>query len=240
MILLSICAVLIVTAGVLGWLIWNGTILLNNPSPAVYPVRGVDVSAHQGEINWELLSQNIDFAFIKATEGSSFTDKQFSYNDSEAQRCGLRVGAYHFFSYDSSGEAQAAHFISTVEKRPDMLPPVIDVEFYGDYNQKPADPAAAKAQLTIMIRLLREHYGLSPILYATERSYRLYLENDYAECDIWIRNIITEPKLPDGREWTFWQYTDRAVLKGYNGPEKYIDINVFNGSSEDFQAYGKS
>ena len=72
---------------------------------------------------------------------------------------------------------------------------------------------------------------------STERSYRLYLSGDYEEYDIWIRNVITEPSLSDGREWTFWQYTDREVLDGYIGDEEHIDVNVFNGSSEEFEAY---
>ena len=43
-----------------------------------YPVKGVDVSAHQKEIDWRgLASEDISFAFIKATEGSSHVDKNF-------------------------------------------------------------------------------------------------------------------------------------------------------------------
>ena len=57
---------LLFTAGCLAFaLVWNGTILLNNPSEEKYPVRGVDVSAYQGEIDWQTLAaQDIDFAFI--------------------------------------------------------------------------------------------------------------------------------------------------------------------------------
>ena len=76
---------------------------------------GIDVSAYQGEIDWQILSKNnIFFAYIKATEGSSFVDKNFAYNFSEAQKTDLHVGAYHFFSYDSSGEIQAQNFIENV------------------------------------------------------------------------------------------------------------------------------
>ncbi len=53
-------------------LFWNGVVLLNNPSTTEYPVRGVDVSSYQGEIDWQVLSsQQISFVFIKATEGST-------------------------------------------------------------------------------------------------------------------------------------------------------------------------
>lgn len=65
--------------------VWNGIIILNGFFANKYSVRGIDVSSYQGEINWKTLSdQNISFAFIKATEGSSFVDKDFAYNFEEA------------------------------------------------------------------------------------------------------------------------------------------------------------
>lgn len=89
-------------------MVYNGIIWFNNPSEEEFPVRGIDVSEYQGEIDWKTLSkQNIDFVFIKATEGSGYTDSCFVYNFDEAQKTDLRVGAYHFFSYDSEGAAQA-------------------------------------------------------------------------------------------------------------------------------------
>lgn len=219
-------------------LFYNGIILLNNPSEDKYPIRGVDVSSYQGDIDWHKLSeQNIQFAFIKATEGSGFTDKKFSYNFSEALKTKLKVGAYHFFSYDSLGAAQAENFIKTVPKAKDMLPPVIDVEFYGDKKENLPDKEKTDKELSIMIKMLKEHYELTPIIYATEKSYELYIEDLYSECDIWIRNVFFSPDLSDGRNWTFWQYTDKAELKGYSGDEKFIDMNVFNGSTEDFEKY---
>lgn len=60
----------------------------------------------------------------------------------EALQTGLRVGAYHFFSYDSSGATQADNFIATVSKITNMLPPVVDVEFYGDKHRNLPDSSA--------------------------------------------------------------------------------------------------
>lgn len=88
-----------------------------------------------------------------------------------------------------------------------------------------------------MLVLLEEHYKQKPIIYATEKSYELYLSNDYKEYDIWIRNVVSKPKIYDKRPWTFWQYTNRERLKGYNGKDKYIDVNVFNGNAQEFSAY---
>ena len=124
--------ILISLAGFLALLLYLGIVHINNPSKVKYPVAGVDVSAYQGRVDWDILSeQNIDFAYIKATEGSTFKDSCFEYNWKEASKTDLRIGAYHFFSFESSGEKQATNFIDSVDAIPEMLPPVIDVEYYG-------------------------------------------------------------------------------------------------------------
>lgn len=233
-----VVAVLLVAGIALLALVWNGVLLLNGYAAKSYPVHGVDVSVYQGDIDWDTLSrQGISFAFIKATEGSSLVDPNFARNFEAAQQTSLAVGAYHFFSYDSPGETQAHNFIRTVTPFEGMLPPVIDVEFYGDKEKNPPERSAVATQLKTLLALLEEHYGQKPILYATEKSYRLYLSDDYADYDIWIRDVITRPTLSDDRSWTFWQYTNRERLDGYRGEETYIDKNVFCGSEEDFAAY---
>ena len=219
-------------------LVWNGKIVPNRLFAAPYPVKGVDVSSYQGVIDWKTLSaQDISFVFIKATEGSTFVDNNFAYNYSEARKTGLRVGAYHFFSYDSEGRTQADNFIQTVERFEGMLPPVIDLEFYGDKRQNPPLQADVRRELDVFIDKVTEYYGMKPIIYATEKSYSLYLDGAYEDYDIWIRNVYIPPGLSNGRNWTFWQYTDKGYLEGYQGVEKYIDINVFCGTREEFQAY---
>lgn len=222
-------------------LVWNGIILLNGYKAANYDVKGIDVSAYQGEIDWKTLANNeLSFVFIKATEGSSFVDQRFAYNFEEAKKTPLAVGAYHFFSYDSKGKTQAENFIKNVVPFEGMLPPVIDLEFYGGNEKNPPLRSDVEPELKAMLDLLTEHYKQKPIIYATEKSYELYLSGDYKEYDIWIRNVISSPKISDERSWTFWQYTNRGRLKGYNGKEKYIDINVFCEKKTDFTEYLKN
>ena len=209
--ILAVLSVLAISASILALLFWNGEILINNPDHEKYPVRGVDVSAYQGEIDWlTLASQDIDFAFIKATEGSGFTDKRFAYNHSEALKTNLRVGAYHFFSFESGGATQAENFIKAVPKTENMLPPVVDVEFYGNFSAKNADKDAITSELTIMINALYEHYGMHPIIYTAEEEYALFIEGGFESNPIWIRGVYSKPQLSDGRVWTFWQFTNRA------------------------------
>ena len=220
-------------------LFFNGFMQIN-PSKEEYSVRGVDVSSYQGKIDWQTLSeQGIDFAFIKATEGSSFADRNFEYNCKEVQKTPLRWGAYHFFSYDSSGDTQADNFIQTVPIVENMLPPVIDLEFYGKYNDSPKSRDEVAKELQTMLDRLEAHYHIKPVIYATARSYSTYLSGEYADYDIWIRNTLAVPQFADGRKWTFWQYSDKGELDGYSGEEKYIDMNIFNGTHEEFQNYAK-
>lgn len=89
-------------AAVLVLLVWRGAIQLNHPSDAEYPVRGVDVSHYQGEIDFARLEQQgMRFAFVKATEGSNHVDEMLAQNLAAVQKSGMRFGFYHFFSYDS-------------------------------------------------------------------------------------------------------------------------------------------
>ncbi len=233
-------AIVVVIATIMLICVWNGVILLNNPNRSDYPIRGVDVSCYQGDIDWQLLSKqnDISFVFIKATEGSSFVDPKFEYNYSETQKTDLRIGAYHFFSFDSSGKTQAENFINTVDKTDNMLPPVIDLEFYGDKAKNPPSREIVHTQLNDMLIILEKHYGIKPIIYVTKESYSLYVEGYYDDYDIWYRSVYTKSNLPDARQWTFWQYTNRARLDGYNGKEKYIDMNVFYGDKSTFEKYG--
>jgi lysozyme len=232
--LLLVCALLLIL------LLWfEGIIIPNAISAKLYSVKGVDVSSYQGEIEWdELQIQDIRFAFIKATEGSNFVDNYFVENWKEAEKTTLRIGAYHFFSFDSAGKTQAQKFIQTVPNTIQALPPVIDVEFYGDKEKNPPEHSKVQKELHSMVEMLEKHYGKGVILYTTKEVYELYIKNSFAQCDIWIRDVFTKPTLSDNRNWIFWQYTDRERLEGYSGDEMFIDVNVFYGDEEEFAEYG--
>ena len=218
-------------------LIYTGIIWPNTPSKRRYPVRGVDVSHYQGEIDWDMLAgQDIDFAFIKATEGSSYQDSRFIHNWEHAAKTDLYIGAYHFFSNGSSGKSQADNYINTVPKKEEILPPVVDVEVCVDDNNESAI-LDVREKLTELLLVLEDHYGVKPVIYVTKETYFLYITDAYTGYDIWIRSLLTKPRLPDKRDWTFWQYSNRGRLCGYSGDERYIDLNVFNGTLEDFYAY---
>ena len=210
---------------------WRGLILLpHEADPDQWEIFGVDVSSYQGEVDWSALAeQGVDFAFVKATEGSMLQDRQFAANWAGARAAGVIVGAYHFLSYDSPGETQADNFISAVPVSEGALPPVVDIEFYGAYLEHPPEKDQVRAILDPLLERLEEHYGVRPILYVTYRSYYRYLAGDYGDYPIWCSSPTVFPLLPG---WDFWQYSHTGRLEGYRGSQQYIDLNVFRGSRE--------
>lgn len=242
----NILAIIFVLVGILiiiGILIYDGYIIPTKLEAEKYEIRGVDVSEYQGEIDWKTLSsQDIDFAFIKATEGSSYKDPYFTKNYEQLNETNLLVGAYHFFSFDSSGEEQAKNYIETVGtvEEDKIILPIVDFEFYGDKEKNLPNKEDAQKELQELLNKMEKKYKIKPLIYATKKAYDIYIKDNFTDYDIWIRNILTEPSLEENRKWTFWQYTGRARLNGYDGKEKFIDLNVFNGSKEDFENYIES
>src|SRR5207302_8396959 len=104
-----------------------------------FPVRGVDVSHHQGFVGWfEASLHDVKFAYIKATEGTDYRDPQFLYNWSQCPYDGIARGAYHFFNFCAPGKAQARNFLQVVPADPKALPPALDLEFSGNCRRTPS------------------------------------------------------------------------------------------------------
>lgn len=219
-----------------GYLVFAGYICINYPSERRFPIRGIDISRHQGDIDWKKVSEtDLDFVYIKATEGRTYQDKNFTQNWEGARSAGMVTGAYHFFTFNSDGHQQANNFISTVPVCEDTLPPVIDIEFHGNSSTIP-DRQAFRVQLDAFISDITRHYGVSPILYVMDDSYEMYILGGYPEHPIWYRDILSAPHLKDKRDWLFWQYSDRGRIAGISGP---VDLDVFKGSRDQFDTFCK-
>ena len=214
-------------------LLYAGILQINHPSAEKFPVKGVDVSSYQGDIDWKTLSdQGIRFAYIKATEGSSMEDRCFCYNWSEAAKTDLRIGAYHFFSFETSGQTQAENYIRSVKAPETMLPPAADVEPYGKYTE--LTPTVLD-DLSVWLRTVETQYGIKPIIYTSNNFYSK-IKAAFPTYDIWIRSVYGVPSKQI--TWVFWQYSSRMRLDGYSGDERFIDMNVFAGTEEEFRQYG--
>ncbi|MDF7812236.1 GH25 family lysozyme [Hymenobacter sp. YC55] len=227
---------IIVTLGVLTIMsvivmFYKGLLRLNYPSYKEFPVQGIDISHHQGDINWDkLTNEKISFVFIKATEGGDYKDPKFQINWVNAKNAGLAVGAYHFYRLCKTGTEQADNFISTVPRNDGNLPPVIDLEFGGNCQTDKTDEIIIQ-EVQDYTDIVKEYYGQTPIFYVTIEFYEKYLQNRFTDYPIWIRDISTRPELPDRRSWVFWQFANRGHIEGIDG---YVDLNVFNGDKIEF------
>lgn len=202
-----------------------------HPDADRYPVRGIDVSHHQGVIDWpKVAGTGIAFAYIKATEGGDFSDRRFQHNRRGASAAGLRIGAYHFFTFCRPGIEQAAHFIATVPTDPDMLPPAVDLEFGGNCT-KSAHILDTDKELAAFLDIVEAHYGVKALLYATPEFYAAHLANKKIDNPLWLRSILFEPSY-NRHPWTLWQYHNRGRIAGIAGP---VDYNVFAASLQDFE-----
>ena len=223
---------LIAVIAVAVWLFLRGFVRFNYPSRADYPVHGVDVSHHQRRIDWEKLrAEGYAFAFIKATEGGDYRDPLFAANWQAAGRAGVVRAAYHFFTFCTAGEKQAANFLAVAPPAEGTLPPVVDVEYHGNCARPPPEDDI-RSQLAIFIERLEAAHSRRPIIYVTSRSYKEIVAAAFADYPMWARNIFLEPRLERGA-WTFWQYADRGRVDGVGG---LVDLDAFRGSEAEFRA----
>ena len=189
-------------------------------------IIGVDISSHQGNVDMKILKeQGIEFIYIKATEGSSFQDKNFSDNWQNAKNADLLSGAYHFFSYDSSGETQAENYINTVGDLKGRLIPAVDIEYYGDKENNPPKKEDVERELKAFSNIIEKEYGIKPLIYTTCGIYDKYIKGSFNEYKMWIASVYTPIYWNYRDDWYIWQYFNRGELDGYND-EKYIDLNI--------------
>jgi len=189
-------------------------------------LKGIDVSNHQGEIDWHILPHDkVNYVFIKATEGTTFNDLYFKNNWEKASEYNFLKGAYHFFTVGASGAEQAKSFIAQVPKEKNVLPPVIDLELLGN------DREAVIEEVRIFVDKLEDHYGVKPIFYVNKTTFQTYVEGVFDDYLLWYADYAPEPAL-DPSLWTFWQYTESGQVEGIRGN---VDFNIFNGSKSDLE-----
>jgi lysozyme len=197
-------------------------------------VLGIDVSVHQGKIEWAQVKENgVRFAYIKATEGKDYVDKRYAENTRQARQEGIATGAYHFFLFNTSGREQADHFIRTVQLQKGDLPPVVDVEAYRNPHRNLSDRAIT-ASVQVFVYKIYNHYGIWPVIYADMASYKRYIRGYFPGCPLWLCDLNKEPAPDDGRGWLFWQYAHTGRMKGISGP---VDLDIFRGTPEDFSKF---
>jgi lysozyme len=197
-----------------------------------YNVIGVDVSNHQGDIDWPTLARtDVAFAYVKATEGGDFRDRRFQANWEGARKAGLPHGAYHYFTQCRSGAEQARNFMAAVPRERGALPPVLDVEHMGPCRSGPQASNLVQ-EIATALNMLGEHYGRRPLLYTDVVFDAAYLWGHFTRETFWTRSILLPPWFRTD-QWLIWQYHSCGRRHGVTGP---VDLNVFRGTRSEFEA----
>ncbi|MEO0600571.1 MAG: GH25 family lysozyme [Myxococcota bacterium] len=223
-------------AGV-AWALENGWLTLQEPSQEAFPVQGLDVSHHQGVIDWPRVARDGRFRFvwIKATEGGDFVDPRFAINWREAGSAGFVVGAYHFFTLCRPGTEQAENLLSVLpEVDGATLPVAVDLELGGNCGARPSRTAFA-SELGAFLEAVERRTGRPSVLYTTFEFHEAYLTG--ADLDArpwWVRSVFTRPGPLDGQPWHVWQYLPRGRVDGIEG---VVDQNAFAGDAAAFATF---
>lgn len=229
---IKILAVLAAAAGLIAVLFFavkTKKLQVNHWLVSENDVVGVDLSEYQAEVDMEALAgQNIQFIYMKATEGSSYSDSRFRQNWENAEAAGIPAGAYHFFSFDSPGKQQAVNYVNTVGDLKGKLIPAVDVEFYAGKRDDPPPAEEVAAELKDFLEALEEEYHVKPMIYCPREIYVKYIAPYFDEYPRWIRSVYYPAALEAGDNWLLWQYCDTGELEGYTGGEHYIDLDVLH------------
>ena len=194
------------------------------PDRAIYPIRWIDVSHHQGIIDWHNVAQSdVQFAYLKATEGDDWKDERFAEYYSGARVNHIPVWAYHFYSLRIPGELQLHNIVDTLSGKILDLPIAIDLEFWGNASVRPS-VIEFRQELRKFLEWVERFQWRKPILYLTREFQDAYIGNDFSGYPLWTRSIFS---FPDSSYWTIWQYKSRGHIDGIDW---LVDLNVYSGS----------
>ncbi|WP_405661055.1 lysozyme [Streptomyces sp. RK9] len=201
--------------------------------------EGVDVSSHQGNVNWQALwNSGVRWAYVKATESTSYKNPYFAQQYNGSYNVGMIRGAYHFATPDtSSGAAQANYFASNGggwSRDGKTLPGALDIE-WNPYGAAcfGKSPSAMVAWIRDFLNTYKARTGRDAVIY-TATSWWKQCTGNYggfgSTNPLWIARYNTSPgELPAGWGFhTMWQYTSTGPIVG--------DHNKFNGAYDRVQA----
>ena len=176
-------------------------------------VVGIDVSHHQGTINWKKVRQSqpdLAFVYVKCSEGKTHVDSKFVENAKGASAQGFRVGAYHYFRMTSSAHEQFKNFKRQMDKVHLDLIPMVDVETDDKRARKEVQDS-----LRVLLNLLEKEYGKKPMIYGTTRSYNAYCAPQFNDYLLYIGRYGTvRPVIFGPSHYAIWQYSESGHIEG--------------------------
>lgn len=209
----GITLAMLAAIAVVAWFVW---VPHYRPPLEQGEFYGIDVSHHQGEIDWSAVAaDDITFAFIKATEGGDWVDPRFHENWAGARDSGLSVGAYHFFRTCTDAELQAENILATIPDVP-SLEIAIDVEGGGLCGEGVTD-TDIRRKLEALIELVEAERG--PVIFYVLEGFDEF-DDIFDQRERWQRGLGFRPAEDD---WYIWQQSNQASINGIDGP---VDLNV--------------
>ncbi len=202
-------------------------------------VNGMDVSYYETAIDWtRAKAAGIEFSFIRVSDGINTIDTKFPEYWAGAKSAGVLRGAYQFFRPNQDAIAQADLLLSKMGAlQPGDLPPVLDVEVSGGVSK-----AEVAAGIEAWITHVTAATGRTPIVYTGLYSWAdLAGSPDVTTSPLWLAQYTSAacPSIPaPWTNWMFWQHSSTGAVDGVTASG--VDLNVFNGSLADLQAYAGS
>jgi GH25 family lysozyme M1 (1,4-beta-N-acetylmuramidase) len=215
--------------------------------PSGYSVFGIDVSSHQGTVNWtSVKNAGASFAYVKATEGTTYTNPYFDQQYGGAKNAGLYAGAYVFARPDGDPVAEARYFFANSGYVRDgkTLPLMLDME--GPYPGLSTtalcwgkSQASMIAWMHSFVTTIRQLSGSPMLIYTNNWWWSQCTGNtdqfttEYLNTAYWSSSPPST--LPGGwSKWTIWQYTGSGSISGVSGA---VDQDAFNGSMADLAQF---
>jgi len=203
-----------------------------------YTVQGTDISLWQDDIstpqhvNFDTMKNaGAKFVFIKVSQ-ATYLDRDYVLNWNNAKGKVPR-GPYHYMDWTKSALEQARFFAGVLQADPGELPAVLDCE-----HQSGA-PLDSANQFKIFCDEYFRLMGKQIMIYT---SYGYWGEHGslnpyWLNYKLWVANYTTaaQPAIP--KPWTnftFWQYTSQGNGPYWGGEERYIDLNWYKGSIQEF------
>lgn len=206
---------------------------------ATHLPEGPDVASYQhpggAPIDWQRVrASGAQFAFVKATEGTTYTNPYFAADWADSAAAGLVHGAYHYarpYADLATAQTQAQHFADVIGRQdlPGTLPPALDLEETGGLS-----PSALQQWTSIFLSTLQSLIGRTPMIYTYPSFWANRMGNSatFTSYPLWIANYgVGAPNTLTWPTWTFWQYTSSGTADGI-ATRGGTDLNRFNGTAQ--------
>lgn len=187
---------------------------------------GIDVSEHQGTINWEKTASEIDYAILRCGYGSDLTkqdDKTWKYNADECTRLGIPFGVY-LYSYADTPEkasSEADHVLRLIKDYELSYPVYYDMED----NIQLSLSAAQKGNLARIFCDKIQNAGYDAGVYASTYWWEDHLTSSVFDNPEWYKWVAQyAPACTYQGSYSMWQYTSKGSVSGISGD---VDMNYW-------------